>query len=268
MRRGVWPLAILPLTVGVAFADTPGRSLLPMPRPADLVASAAPTILPLPRPQGLNTPADLVTTASSAILPPPGPPGLQGIAVPANPVLVAAPVAMASKPTVSLKGSVCQNPNIKGLALKPIASRIAGCNVAAPVQVSVIDGVRLILAAIINCDEASAMASWINAGLQPAFGNLVTGLVIADSYSCRPRNNVRGAQISEHGAGNAIDISGFELKTGRVMMVAANYGSQIRTAQKAACGTFHTTLGPGSDGYHESHIHLDVATYRGSPYCR
>ena len=27
----------------------------------------------------------------------------------------------------------------------------------------------------------------------------------------------------------------------------------------AACGWFTTVLGPGSDGYHEDHIHVDLA---------
>ena len=42
----------------------------------------------------------------------------------------------------------------------------------------------------------------------------------------------------------------------------------IRKAQKAACGIFGTTLGPGSDGYHEDHLHFDTASYRNGSYCR
>jgi hypothetical protein len=122
-------------------------------------------------------------------------------------------------------------------------------------------------AATLNCDAAGALAEWINEGLQPAFNNRVVQLNIATSYACRPRNNVRGAKVSEHGSGNAIDISGFVLDSGRTMTVARNYGAEIRTAKKAACGTFRTTLGPGSDGYHEDHIHLDTSQRRGNPYC-
>jgi hypothetical protein len=29
------------------------------------------------------------------------------------------------------------------------------------------------------------------------------------------------------------------------------------------CGRFTTVLGPGSDGYHETHIHVDLAERRG-----
>ena len=111
------------------------------------------------------------------------------------------------------------------------------------------------------------MAVWINKGLQPQFKNQVARLMIADSYSCRPRNNVRGSKVSEHGAGNAIDISGVVLTMGKVVTVRSNFAGALRAAHRAACGTFHTTLGPGSDGYHEDHMHLDVAKYRGRPYC-
>jgi hypothetical protein len=37
---------------------------------------------------------------------------------------------------------------------------------------------------------------------------------------------------------------------------------------RAACGTFGTTLGPGSDGMHEDHFHYDTARHRNGAYCR
>ena len=166
-----------------------------------------------------------------------------------------------------MKGAVCRNPQIKGQKLRPIISRIKGCNVTAPVLVSSVSGVVLNPPAMINCDEATALSTWVIAGLQPAFHNSIARLNVADSYSCRPRNNVRGAKISEHGAGSAIDISGFVTTSGRLYTVASNYNSMIKAAQKAGCGIFHTILGPGSDGYHENHLHFDVAPYRGHPYC-
>ena len=42
----------------------------------------------------------------------------------------------------------------------------------------------------------------------------------------------------------------------------------LRPAHKAACGVFGTTLGPGSDGYHEDHMHFDTAAHRNGSYCR
>ncbi len=138
----------------------------------------------------------------------------------------------------------------------------------APVLVFSVSGVALNPPATLTCEEATALSIWIVKGLQPVFNNTVVGMNVADSYSCRPRNNVCGARISEHGTGNAIDIAGFVTNTGKTYSVADNYTSAIRAAQKAGCGIFHTILGPGSDGYHETHLHLDVAPYRGRPYCR
>ncbi|MCC6519568.1 MAG: extensin family protein, partial [Tabrizicola sp.] len=37
---------------------------------------------------------------------------------------------------------------------------------------------------------------------------------------------------------------------------------------KAGCGYFMTTLGPGSDGYHEDHFHFDASARKGGAYCR
>ncbi|MEO8242815.1 MAG: extensin family protein [bacterium] len=255
MPRGLWSLLLLPLTVSLALADTPVPALLPQTRPATstpLGQPDFPLVRPRSRPPGLlaNTPQPKTETA---------------LTQPAQSQPAQSQPAQSQPAT--MKGAVCKDPRIKGVALKPIVSRTKGCNVAAPVLVSSIDGVRLAPAVTVRCEEAAALAVWIEQGLQPAFKNQVVQLNIADSYSCRPRNNVRGAKVSEHGAGGAVDISGFVLRNGKTMTVARNYGSQIRAAQKAGCGPFHTTLGPGSDGYHESHIHLDVAPNRGHPYC-
>ena len=248
MRWGRSLILIIQLCAGAVMAEAPTVSVRPMPRPqteaAPLATADARSPRPLPRPRGMND-----TGA-------------------ADPVLASAPTENAAKPAATRKGSVCRNPNIKGVALKPITSRTKGCSVRAPVQVTSVNGVRLTPPATINCDAANALSDWIAEGLQPAFNNQVVQLSVADSYSCRPRNNRRGNRVSEHGAGNAIDISGFTLNTGKVMTVAGNYGTQIKRAKKAACGTFHTTLGPGSDGYHEDHIHLDVSQRGGNPYCR
>ncbi len=235
MRRGLWTLVILPLTASIALAEAPVTTMRPAPRP--------PVVVPEHPTKSIPYPPHAAPTRSVAPKPA------------AKPI----PAVSGKSQPVSAKGSVCNNPRIKGVQLKPLVSRVKGCIVKEPVMVTSINGVRFAPAVTINCDEAAAFAVWIDQGLQPAFNNQVVQLNIFDSYSCRPTNNVRGAKVSEHGLGNAVDISGFVLKNGKTLTVARNYNSQIRAAQKAACGPFHTTLGPGSDGYHENHIHLDVA---------
>jgi hypothetical protein len=80
-------------------------------------------------------------------------------------------------------------------------------------------------------------------------------------YECRGRNRGRGATMSEHGRANALDVRGFKLADGQAIgltdvNVAKDWREGIRTS---ACARFSTVLGPGSDGFHEEHIHLDLA---------
>jgi len=41
--------------------------------------------------------------------------------------------------------------------------------------------------------------------------------------------------------------------------VAKDFREGLR---KSTCARFHTVLGPGSDGYHEDHVHVDLAERR------
>jgi hypothetical protein len=171
------------------------------------------------------------------------------------------------------KGSVCGDRRIRGETMAPIPAKIKGCGIAEPVRVNEVDGVRLSPAATMDCTTAKALKSWVTNGLKPAAGKRgVAQLNVAAHYACRSRNNIRGAKISEHGRGKAIDIAAVVLGNGQVIDVLRDYrrdaGKFLRAAHKAACGTFGTTLGPGSDGYHENHLHFDTASYRSGPYCR
>lgn len=172
-------------------------------------------------------------------------------------------------PKISLKGSVCGNASIRGQEIAPIRSPVKGCGIKEAVRVTEVDGIALTPAATLNCGAAKALDKWIKTSVQPTFGaGQVVRLKVAASYSCRGRNNVKGARISEHGRGNAIDIAAFILADGTSLTVSNNYNKTLRKVHKGACGIFGTTLGPGSDGYHENHIHFDIARYRGGAYCR
>jgi hypothetical protein len=85
-----------------------------------------------------------------------------------------------------------------------------------------------------------------------------------DSYECRGRNRVRGATLSEHGRADAIDVRLFKLADGRSLTLTdVNVDKAWRETIKASvCARFSTVLGPGSDGNHEEHIHLDLAERR------
>lgn len=170
------------------------------------------------------------------------------------------------------KGSVCGVPGIKGEEIAPITSRVRGCGIEDPVRVTSVDGVQLSPAATIDCDTAVALNNWVDRGLQPAFKrDKVAELRIAASYACRPRNNVKGAKLSEHGKGKAIDIGAIVLESGATISVESDWrksaGKPMKAAYRAACGIFGTTLGPDGDRYHKNHMHFDTADQRNGPYC-
>jgi len=252
----------------LAVVAAPAPMLRPKPRPATMtaalppqpaLAAALPVIRPMPRPASWARNAPAVQEASAPQAAPERRGGLFGGLFGRR--------ERESKP-VPADGFVCGDRAIRGEELAPITSRVRGCGIEEPVRVTSIDGIRLSSPATINCATARALKTWINDGMRPAFGRQeVVELRIAASYICRTRNNVRGAKISEHGRGNAIDISGFILSDGRELSISRDYNRTIRRAHRAACGPFGTTLGPGSDGYHEDHLHFDVANMD-RPYCR
>ena len=89
-------------------------------------------------------------------------------------------------------------------------------------------------------------------------------VVNEDSYECRGRNRVAGAKVSEHGKGNAIDVRDFILADRRkIVLTDVTEPKELREGLRdSACRRFTTVLGPGSDAYHEQHIHLDVLERR------
>jgi hypothetical protein len=128
--------------------------------------------------------------------------------------------------------------------------------------------------ATLRCEMAEAIADFVRSDLAPAaaaMGSPLTSVHNYDSYSCRGRNRVVGAKLSQHGLANALDIRSVRLKDGRTVLLAdADAPYMFRAAMKtAACERFTTVLGPGSDGYHEDHIHLDRIERRsGYRMCR
>lgn len=245
--------------------------------PAAVAAGLAVSPRPRPRPAGLAGAETVVAAAAPAPMPETAPAPVPEAAP--EPAPEPAPKKKkglgglfgggGSTPRDQSPGYVCEDPDILGEELAPITSKTKACNVAEPVRVTSVAGLTLSPPATITCQTATALKKWVNGAVKPTFGRRqVVGMTVAASYTCRPRNNIRGAKISEHGSGRAIDISGFVLKSGMEVTVRQNYSGKIRKVHKAACGTFGTTLGPGSDGYHEDHLHFDTASYRNGPYCR
>ena len=154
-----------------------------------------------------------------------------------------------------------------------------GCGITQGYKVISLANIAFSEPAQITCSEANSLNSWIGSSVQVVaheiYGQPVVAFKVAASYACRPRNNLRGGKLSEHGHGNAIDIASFTLADGREIVVLTGYYGNtqdqrfLRTVRAQACGIFHTVLGPGSDSYHHDHIHLDMQALRhnGGVYC-
>ena len=122
-------------------------------------------------------------------------------------------------------------------------------------------------AAILRCAMASAIVDWIRTDVVPlasSLGSAITDLDNFDSFECRGRNRVNGARLSEHGRANALDVRSLKLADGRsISFTDRTVPRDLReSVLHSMCARFSTVLGPGSDGYHEDHIHLDLMERR------
>ena len=121
--------------------------------------------------------------------------------------------------------------------------------------------------AVLRCEMASAVADWVRtdiAKLAKDLGSGISELDNFDSFECRGRNRIAGAKLSEHGRANALDVRSFGLARGRAISFTdrAVPRDLRETVRRSVCARFTTVLGPGSDGYHEDHIHLDLMDRR------
>ena len=296
---GLLSLAVFLSTAAIAVAER-AESPRPEPRPASFASKAVDAspvtylvrvgynakVRPKPRPRKSNTievtrqkTVEVVRVASVTGLgtsPRPEPRKIRSRLQP-KAVQTAALSVTRPKTKTSKIGKICGDKKIRGREVARVTGRLRGCGIADPVQVTEISGVRLSTASTMNCETARALKSWIETGLKPSVKKLGGGadtIKVAAHYSCRTRNNRKGAKLSEHGKGNAIDISAITLKNGATMTVLSGWNAKtqkkaLRQMHAAACGPFTTVLGPNADRYHKDHFHFDVASHRGGGrYCR
>jgi hypothetical protein len=122
-------------------------------------------------------------------------------------------------------------------------------------------------AAILRCPMAAAVADWVRKDMVPlaaSLGSTITDLDNFDSFECRGRNRIVGAMLSEHGKANALDVRSLKLANGQSLgLTDRTLSREVRErVLHSVCARFSTVLGPGSDWYHEDHIHLDLAQRR------
>lgn len=73
------------------------------------------------------------------------------------------------KPNYSVTGSVCGNPAIRGIATDPIVGP-SGCGISHPVKVTEVAGVTLSTGALMDCNTARALLTWVEDVAIPAVG--------------------------------------------------------------------------------------------------
>ena len=157
------------------------------------------------------------------------------------------------------------------------SSEISGpgiCGLAHPFKATALaDGsVTLNSTATLDCSMIAALDTWVKEVIQPAaqarFGEPVVRIDSMGSYSCRGINNMSGAHLSEHAFGNALDIGGFVLASGRELNIRRGFNGPdeqerafLHEAHAGACGYFTTVLGPGYNVFHYNHFHVDLAMH-------
>jgi hypothetical protein len=217
------------------------------------IPCAAETAVPLPQPRPAEIPAASPDAAPKL-----------------EPDKAAAPAA----PAVP-EPSACRRALTEEVAIAPSITPIhgdGGCGGDDLVKLEAVvlrggQRVELKPAATLRCEMARAVADWVRDDAEPlaeSLGSVLSGLDNFDSYECRGRNRVKGAKLSEHGKANALDVRSLDLVNGtKLALTDRTLSREIREKVLwSVCTRFTTVLGPGSDWYHEDHIHLDLAQRR------
>lgn len=181
-----------------------------------------------------------------------------------------------AQPKATPGAFVCKDPRLTGTRIDNVVGPIAGCAIYQPVRLSEISGIKLSNPAKLDCRTARTFANWLtgvaDVEARRTLGARIEKVWLMGTYSCRTRNSRPGARLSEHAVGRAVDVGGIWLSNGRKITIAQNWGKGsagafLHTIWKKACGTFKTVLGPGSDRFHQDHLHLDTALRKRS-FCR
>ncbi len=117
-----------------------------------------------------------------------------------------------------------------------------------------------------TCPLAAQFSAWAQFAVRPAarlyLGSEVARIETMGTYNCR---RVAGTTVlSEHGRGNAIDISGFVLENGRRISLRSGWRGTsderkfLRRLRESACKRFNVVLSPDFNKAHANHFHFDM----------
>ena len=238
-----------------------------------VVASSteAPVPLPRPKPQASAKPSTIVV-----VVPKSEPAGQ----TPEKPVLEKPEeIKQASKPAEAApEEAACMSQLQKaGAQFEAAAAPADGpnCRVASPVTLQSVETsagrITLPERPLLNCAFALQLSLWLADAAAPGVAarekRRLAKVATGPGYDCRGRNGDIGAKLSEHAAGNAVDITTLTLDDGKTIQIAdagsestASY-QMLRGLRTTACGYFSTVLGPGANAAHASHFHFDLGRH-------
>jgi hypothetical protein len=160
-------------------------------------------------------------------------------------------------------------------AMPPTPVNSGLCTVADPVKLTSFsiggESIAFPDGPVLNCSFAVRFGEWLKAEGVPIVkrttGSAFEAFYTGPGYQCRGRNGDGTAKISEHGYGNAVDITFFKLKDGRTFQVKDALDPMSPAYQTLAdirasgCKHFTTVLGPGSNAAHADHFHFDMGKH-------
>ena len=158
----------------------------------------------------------------------------------------------------------------KTVAIEAARTDSAQCNKQDTIKLASLSTAKLNVEET-RCAIAARLFMWEHNIVQPAaskyFDEPVTEIIHFGSYSCR---TIRGSSAtSEHATANAFDISGFRLRSGKLVTLKQQWqGSQppaqfLREVRNGACDYFNVVLSPDYNADHHDHLHVDMGWYRG-----
>lgn len=122
-----------------------------------------------------------------------------------------------------------------------------------------------------SCRLAATLHVWERHVVIPAaeevLGQGIKRVETMGSYACRRVNNEKTGRWSEHAHGEAVDIAGFTLEDGTVLLVKDAFrdtgakGEFLRRIRDKGCGLFSATLSPDYNALHADHLHLDMGLF-------
>lgn len=255
----------------------------PLPREKPAKALPAPSTTGAPPPAGVaEAPSPPVPRERPSLLP--SLPPVARMAVPEGPARPADPTSGAKMASIPPQAATSPGPSTCVQSLRtakvtfevmPASFGEAGCPLADPIRLQAVETpagtVTFPEGPVFTCRFAQKFAQWVSDTGAPVVlaqtSKRLEKMATGPGYQCRRRNGDSSAKMSEHAAGDAVDITSMTIAGGTTIQMAEaiNPASPsypvLRALRTTACGYFTTVLGPGANAAHKEHYHFDLGVH-------